>query len=104
MKAEVEAALIALGKVAREDIAELRDAVAQIDHKAGEAWHAYTVRDEQMMRQAEQIAALEKRADAIDKENAAINKWIVDEFPNNVGHSRRVDEPGELRGYINTGE
>lgn len=95
MKAEVEAALIALGKVAREDIAELRDAVAQIDHKAGEAWHAYTVRDEQMMRQAEQIDALQKQVQALEDVVHIVKH--ADDI-----HSRRVDEQGELRGYIDT--
>lgn len=62
------------------ELAELRDGLIEVDHKAGEAHHAYRMRDQRMMQQAEDVQALRERVDALERTVAL----------DHGDHSRRV--------------
>lgn len=66
MKRATRDLLRAVVRLAEDDLLELRDAVSQIDFKAGEAHHAYRVRDESMLRYAERLDDIEARLQGIE--------------------------------------
>lgn len=84
MKPATRELLRSVVKLVDEDVAELRDAVAQIDAKAGEAWHAYRLRDEVMMEHAATVDSLSQEVRTLVARVSELESREV------VGHSRRV--------------
>lgn len=102
MKAEIRELLRSVVKLVDEDVAELRDAVATIDHKAGEAHHAYRARDERLLELTVELAALRDEvadlrqyAEQANRYGIAAREMVLNmqetlHLSDNGDHSRRV--------------
>jgi hypothetical protein len=63
------------------ELAEIRDGLIQVDHKAGEAHHAYRARDDKMLEQANELHELRESVRGLSREVAGL---VADNYSRKV--------------------